>query len=455
LPGKNSKLLALLFTGTLMGALDISLIGPAIPAISETLNVSDKNLSWVFSIYILFSLIGISPMAKLSDFLGRRSIYIVALSVFGIGSAVVSFTDSYVLLLVGRAIQGIGVSGIFPIATATIGDAFPIEKRGRMLGLIGMVFGLAFIMGPLIAGILLKYFPWHTLFVINLPICAVLIWQSHKLMPSVRHGSLSNFDWKGVLSLAIFLAGFTYAINLVKPDDLLNSVTTLQFVTIFVVSMLSFVLFIPIERNAIEPVLNLKYMKSRQVTIAGFIAFGTGMFQATFVFFPKMAVAAFHVSSSDASFMLVPTVIAVALGAPLGGRLIDKVGPRWVIIAGLFFSILGLFLLSFLNNNPLFFYIPGGILGFGLSFLVGSSLRYIILNEVSERERASSQGIITIFGSIGQILGAVAIGVMVTATPGLPGYKHALYVFSLTTLVFLVSAWFLKPGKYVNTVQKS
>jgi MFS family permease len=357
--------------------------------------------------------------------------------------------------MVGRAIQGIGVSGIFPIATATIGDAFPVERRGRVLGLIGMVFGLAFIMGPIIAGILLKYFDWHTLFVINLPICAVLIWQSHKIMPSVRHGSLSNFDWQGVLTLAIFLAGFTYAINLVKPSDLLNSITAMPFVIILSISVLSLLLFIPIERRSVEPVLNLNYMKSRQVTIAGFIAFGTGLFQATFVFFPRMAVAAFNVSSSDASFMLVPCVLAVAIGAPAGGRLIDKIGPRWVIISGLFFSILGLFLLSFLDNKPIHFYIPGAILGFGLSFLVGSSLRYIILNEVSERERASSQGIITIFGSIGQILGAVVIGVMVTSTPGLPGYKHALLVFSLTTLVFLFSAWFLKPGKYAHVAPES
>jgi MFS family permease len=394
-------------------------------------------------------------MAKLSDFLGRRSIYIIALAIFGIGSAIVSFTESYVFLLVGRAIQGIGVSGIFPIATATIGDAFPIERRGRVLGLIGMVFGLAFIMGPVIAGILLKYFAWHTLFVINLPICAVLIWQSHKLMPSVRHGSINNFDWKGVLTLAVFLAGFTYAINLVKPDDLLESITAVPFLLVMAISLISLALFIPIEQRSVEPVLNLNYMKSRQITIAGFIAFGTGLFQATFVFFPKMAVAAFSVSSSEASFMLVPTVIAVAIGAPVGGRLIDKVGPRLVILIGLFLSILGLFILSFLDGEPLHFYIPGAILGFGLSFLVGSSLRYIILNEVSERERASSQGIITIFGSIGQILGAVVIGVMVTAQPGLPGYRHALFVFSLTTLVFLFSAWFLKAGKYTQEAKIS
>ncbi len=433
-----------------MGALDISLIGPAIPAISQELHVTDKNLSWVFSIYILFSLIGISPMAKLSDFLGRRSIYIVALAIFGIGSAVVSFTDSYVLLLVGRSIQGLGVSGIFPIATATIGDAFPIERRGRVLGLIGMVFGLAFIMGPIMAGIMLKYFAWHTLFVINLPICAVLIWQSHKVMPSVRHGSLSNFDYKGVISLGVFLGGFTYAINLIRPGDLMNSLTALPFMAILTVSILSLILFIPIERRSREPVLNLNYLKSKQVTIAGFVSFGTGMFQASFIFFPKMAIAAFNVNNSDASFMLVPVVLATAIGAPLGGRLIDKTGPRFVILVGLFLSILGLFMLSFLNHNPYAFYIPGALLGLGLSFLVGSSLRYIILHEVSERERASSQGIITIFQSIGQILGAVAIGVMLTATPGLPGYKHALFVFSLTTIVFLISAWFLKPGKYVK-----
>ena len=160
---KNNKVLALLFFGVLMGALDISIVGPAIPSISEALKVAQKELSWIFSIYVLFNLVGISLFAKLSDLYGRRSIYMITLAVFGIGSLVVSLAGSLDILLLGRAIQGFGASGIFPVASAVVGDQFPPEKRGRVLGMIGAVWGIAFIIGPILAGTLLRFFEWHVL----------------------------------------------------------------------------------------------------------------------------------------------------------------------------------------------------------------------------------------------------------------------------------------------------
>ena len=127
---RNGKILALLFTGVLMGALDISIVGPAIPAIEQTIRVDHKLLSWIFSIYVLFNLVGVSFLAKLSDLYGRRNIYMLSVAIFAFGSAIVALSDSITLLLVGRAVQGFGASGIFPVASAVIGDIYPPEKRG-------------------------------------------------------------------------------------------------------------------------------------------------------------------------------------------------------------------------------------------------------------------------------------------------------------------------------------
>lgn len=185
---KNSDktILAILFTGVLIGALDIAIVGPAIPSIETTLNVEPRVLGWIFSIYVLFNLVGVSFFARLSDIFGRRNIYIVSLLLFGLGSIVVSFSRDYTALLLGRAIQGFGASGIFPVASAVVGDIFPKEKRGRILGLIGAVFGLAFLIGPIIAGVLLKYFEWTSLFLINIPIVIILIAASFKYLPQTK-----------------------------------------------------------------------------------------------------------------------------------------------------------------------------------------------------------------------------------------------------------------------------
>ena len=126
---RNGKILALLFTGVLMGALDISIVGPAIPAIEQTIKVDHRLLSWIFSIYVLFNLVGVSLLAKLSDLYGRRIIYIFSVAVFALGSLIVAMADDITFLLIGRAVQGFGASGIFPVASAVIGDIYFLPKN--------------------------------------------------------------------------------------------------------------------------------------------------------------------------------------------------------------------------------------------------------------------------------------------------------------------------------------
>jgi len=135
-------IMPLLFVGVLMGALDISIVGPAIPSIEKSFHIDEQFLSWIFSIFVLFNLVGISLFARLSDIYGRRIIYVISILIFATGSIVVAMSNNYTVLLVGRSIQGFGASGIFPVASAVIGDLYPVEKRGRLLGLLGAVFGL-------------------------------------------------------------------------------------------------------------------------------------------------------------------------------------------------------------------------------------------------------------------------------------------------------------------------
>ncbi len=126
----NRSILIILFAGVLMGALDISIVGPAIPSIEEALQIPPRDLGWIFSIYVLFNLTGVSLFARLSDIYGRRSIYILSLFIFALGSLVVAISGNFTYLLVGRAVQGFGASGIFPVASAVVGDIFPRESGG-------------------------------------------------------------------------------------------------------------------------------------------------------------------------------------------------------------------------------------------------------------------------------------------------------------------------------------
>jgi len=436
----NKWLIALLFTGVLMGALDISIVGPAIPSIEKTISIEPRMLGWIFSIYILFNLVGISLFAKLSDVFGRRIIYIVAVSIFAIGSLLVSFSDNFTILLVGRSIQGFGASGFLPVASAVVGDVFPPEKRGRILGLIGAVFGIAFIIGPVIAGVLLHYFSWHSLFLINIPIAIVIILGSLKILPNTKKSENSFFDWKGIIAVGLTLGSFAYAVNNINSDNFVQSIFSNRVLPFAVFSIILFFISIYIESKAPAPIIKLSFFRNKEIRIVGIIAFTTGLVQSSFVFIPSFATGVFGVEPSAASFMLLPTVIATAIGAPVFGRLIDSYGSKIVVILGIILTFVGFYLLYRVTNSKFLFYFSGFFIGLGLSVLSGSSLRYIMLNEVEAIDRAVTQGMLTIFISLGQIIGAAAIGVVVSKFGQVAGYKNTfLYLVVILVVITFVA----------------
>ena len=442
---RNGKILALLFTGVLMGALDISIVGPAIPAIEQTIKVDHRSLSWIFSIYVLFNLVGVSLLSKLSDLYGRRNIYIFSVGVFALGSAVVAMSENITFLLIGRAIQGFGSSGIFPVASAVIGDIFPPEKRGRTLGMIGAVFGIAFIIGPVIAGVLLLWFDWNALFLINLPIAAVVIFYSWRLLPSKKSLQKPYFDWMGMILIAVLVSSFAYGINNIEAAEGFKGIFSIEVYPFLIITMITLPLFIFIENRSPSPVVKIQLFDVKQIRIVGIVAFGTGIIQAVTIFVPELAVNVFGVSTSQASFMLIPFVLAIAIGSPVAGRLIDKIGSRSIVMAGLLFAGSGLIVFYIDSLSKVNFYTAGILMGLGAAMLQGSALRYIMLNEVQSSERALGQGIITLFTSTGQMTGATLIGIIVASfSLKADGYSQSFLVIAIIAFSVLLISYRLK-----------
>ncbi|MEX1054832.1 MAG: MFS transporter, partial [Rhodothermales bacterium] len=218
----GGRILLVLFLGVLMAALDIAIVGPALPALREHYGLTERSVAWVFNVFVLFNLLGLPLMARLSDLTGRRRMYLVSVSLFALGSLVVAAGPPFGVLLAGRAIQGLGASGIFPVASAVVGDVIAPERRGRALGLLGAVFGLAFIIGPIIAGILLLV-GWQWLFLVNIPLAAFVFAFGLRTLPSVRLQSEARLDWPGILLLGGLLALFAYGINQVETDRFVDS----------------------------------------------------------------------------------------------------------------------------------------------------------------------------------------------------------------------------------------
>jgi MFS family permease len=253
------------------------------------------------------------------------------------------------------------------------------------------------------------------------------------------------------------LSSFAYGINRINANSFADSLFSAKVLPFLLFSVLAFIVLIIVEKQAITPVVNPGLFLIRQISLTGIIAIGTGIFQASFVFLPSMAVTSFGVTTASASFMLLPVVIATAIGSPISGRLLDKFGSRALIIAGLILASIGFIMFSNVTNEKFVFYTGGAFLGLGLSVLSGSALRYIMLNEVSVSDRATTQGIITIFISIGQMTGAAIIGTLVASNSvAMNGYKQVFLFISVFAFILAVTGLFLKSrSKELQSSSKS
>jgi MFS family permease len=443
-PGRRKRILALLFTGVLMGALDISIIGPALPAIRESFGIDDRAAAWMLSIYVLFNLIGTPLMAKLSDRYGRRAVYTVDVAIFAAGSLLVAVAPTYALVLTGRAVQGLGAGGIFPVASAVIGDVFPPGRRGAALGLIGAVFGVAFLIGPILGGVLLLW-GWPLLFLVNLPIAAVVIVGALRLLPAGERHEPRPFDVAGMAALTAGLVALSFGLNRLDAADLPGSLLSLEVGPLLVLALGLAVLFVHLERRAVDPIIRPGLFRSRQVGIASGLALGAGITEASVVFVPALFVASFGVSTSRAAFMLLPIVVALVIGAPLFGRLLDRLGSRIVILCAVALIATGMALVGTFPHRLMLVYAAGFTIGFGLAGLMGSSLRYLMLNEAPRADRGTAQGVLTVFISTGRLVGAAAIGAIIGSLPELRGFSAAYFVVAGLMVLLWALALGLRP----------
>jgi MFS family permease len=430
--------LAVLFVGVLLAALDIAIVGPALPAIRSTFAVEARWLPAAFSVYVLFYLIGTPLLAQRSDRRGQRRVFLESLAVFAVGSLAAAAAWSFPVLLLGRATQAFGAAGLLPVAAAVIAETVPLERRGRTLGLIGAVFGVAFLLGPLLGGLLLRS-SWRWLFVVNVPIALVLMAAAVRFLPQTVSQHARRFDTAGALLLALVLAAVVVGVGQIDtsaPAASLKSIHVWPWLALIAIGM---PLLWSVEKRAADPVLPPALLRSPQLRVAAAIAVAVGSVEAGMVFLPDIAVQRFGIDAATASLTMLPLVLTLAVGAPVAGWLLDHIGPRTVVQMGLTLTVAGLLSFALLPLDWGNFYLAGVLVGFGMSALLGAPLRYIALQEAGEGRRSAGQGLLTLCVSIGQLVGAAVIGGVVgSASEALPGYRHSLLTVAVVCALALV-----------------
>ncbi|MDX2015142.1 MAG: MFS transporter [Myxococcaceae bacterium] len=408
-PSARRRMLPVLFLGVFMAALDAAVVAPAVPALKAAFGIDNRQVGLVTIVFSLCSLSATALMANLSDRLGRRTVYLFDIAGFALGSLVIAQASSFGAVLVGRAIQGLCAGGITPTASAVVGDAFPPQERGKVLGLIGATFGMAFLVGPLLASAVLVVASWPWIFLLNLPVAALVFTLGLKALPGrPARPEQAPFDAAGVLVLAVTLACLMLGIN--RALDLQLGRTL--WPSLLGVAALGVPVLVVIERRAAQPIVPLSLFTRLALQRTWLLCVGAGFGMGSIIFISSVAVAAFGVTAQKAGLLLIPLVLASAGGSMGFGRLQHRVGARVVLLSGFGALLLGSALLGGLTPTWVSFFGSTMLVGLGVGIVVGGTLRTMVLDEVDATQRSAAQALVNIFIAIGNLLVVATLSVV-------------------------------------------
>ncbi len=427
-PVKNHKLVLIMLVylaGIFMGAIDTGIVTPARTLIQNNLMVGDKTGIWMITIYTLAYAASIPVMGKLADRYGRKLIYMISISLFGLGSVFCGMSryfGSFELLLISRAIQAIGGGGIMPVATAEFGTSFPPEKRGMALGLVGGVYGIANILGSLAGSAILNIFGaqnWQYIFFVNIPITLFIIVSGLFVLPNTRDKSVKKIDGIGTLLIVVMVLCLLYGLKQIDFFDFTATITSVGTYPFLIAFVLLLPIFLLVEKRAEDPVINLSYFTNAKILITLAVAFISGFVMMGIVFIPQFCENSLMISSGDGGYFTVILGLLSGVSAMMSGKLIDKIGARLVLILGFAITTVGaLFLALVAVSHPGLATVVVSLmlLGFGMGFTIGAPVNYMMLENTKESESSSALATLSLIRSIGTAIApAIMVGFIVHA----------------------------------------
>lgn len=427
-----SRLLWTLALGVFAGALDLSVLSPALPAIGRDFGVQTGDLAWIFTLYLLVTVLSIALASTLADRYGRRPVYLACIALFAAGSVVAITAPNYSIFLVARAIQALGAGGIFPVATATIGDVVPPGRRGAALGIVAATWGLAAVIGPSFGGVVTHYVSWRWIFAANLPLAAVVFSSALVVVPTGAPKSRGPLD---VVGLALLCAGLLALMDGLIASHLVTGLLGAGFLA-------GFALW---ESLVPAPVVPLELLRVPQLTKTYALEMVIGLLEGSLFFIPTVLVGAQGLSYAAAGFVAALGALMFVVVIPFSGRALDRVGSRDVLLLGTLLTELGLaiFALGF-ASLPLAL-LAMIVAGAGFGALLGAPTRYIVTNETPKHARATAVGLLSQSLIVGQIIGSSLAGGLIAGAPNeIAGFRHAYLAFCAVAFVALLLAATLK-----------
>ncbi|WP_308465734.1 MDR family MFS transporter [Rathayibacter soli] len=415
----SKRSILLVFAGLmvtmLLASLDQTIFSTALPTIVGELH-GVNEMVWVITIYILASTIMLPIYGKVGDLIGRKGLFIFAIGLFIVGSIIGGWAGDMTWLIIGRAVQGLGGGGLMILSQAIIADVVPARERGRYMGIMGGVFALSSVAGPLLGGWFTDGIGWRWGLWMNIPLGILAIISAvFFLRLSKKPKRKASFDVYGMALLAIAstclvlvttLGGTT--VNGVKFDW--NSP---QIILLIAATIVAAILFVFVERRVSEPVMPLYLFKERNfnlTTVAGLII-GIAMF-GTLAYLPTYLQMVTGANATQAGFLMIPMMAALLVSSIGSGQIVSKTGRyKWSLISGTIIVAGALMLLSTMTAAiPVYvicLYLALMGLGLGLCMQI---LVLVVQNTFPNKLVGTATASNNYFRQIGASIGSAVVG---------------------------------------------
>lgn len=403
--------LVTVIVGTFLGRLDQTIVNLALPKIISDFGITVSAAGWIATAYILANAIFVPIWGKLGDTIGRKKVYILGFTIFIIGSVLAGLSWNLSSMIAFRVIQAVASSADYPTAMAILAVTFPGQKeRAQALGIWSSSFAAAAVFGPLIGGPLIDNFGWRSVFLVNLPVGLVGLFMAITFVrESVSEHKTYHFDWWGAITLGVALS----ALVLVLDQGTTWGWMDVKSWICYIMTVAFTLIFIRIEHNSPEPIVDLKFFKIaafNNTLINNFIIF-MGLMGGLYLI-PIFSQTYLGYDATKSGLLFIPMAVAIMVAAPIGGSLIGRVRPGVVIAASTLVGGIGILMLKGIDATSTAQDIiwPLVVMAFGVGFGMAQRTN-IIASVVDQHEIGIASSVLALARNV-----AGAFGVAVFAT---------------------------------------
>ncbi|MGE6258479.1 MDR family MFS transporter [Heyndrickxia sporothermodurans] len=413
-PFKRAGFVIVLLVGTFIAILNQTLLVTALPKIMEDLNVSANNAQWLITTFMLINGIMIPISAFFLNQIASRTLFLLAMGCFSLGTIVCALSSTFHLLLIGRIIQAIGSGIMLPLMQTLMFMIFPPHRRGEAMGLVGIVIAFSPAIGPTLSGWIVDFYHWHYLFCIILPIAVIDMFLAFYFLKNVIHLTKPKLDILSVLLSSVGLGTLLYGIG-VAGDKGWGSYTV--WITCGI-GLIGLILFSRRQFKLKEPILELRVFKSKIFTLSTAIVSIIFMTMiGSEILLPIYTQKIHGYSALKSGLVLLPGALVLGLISPIAGKIFDKYGIRKLSVVGMVVLTVGTFPFLFLEQNTSIWWIVWSyslrMLGMGLVMmpLATAGINALPQEQISHGTAANNT-VRQIFASLGS---AIIVGVMTTS----------------------------------------